>query len=303
MNITLGQAYSFTQIGQRPTQQDARFPDDDKMPNRQRFFVVCDGVGGVCHGAEAAQMVCQTIGKELCSKDFNNDFTNNDFGFILNKAYIALEKSYAHSNYELATTLTFAAFHTGGCTLAHIGDSRIYVIRPTLGIIYRSDDHSLVNQMVHSGIITAEEANEHPQSNIVTRVMEPVERDQNRACATVARITNLKANDSILLCSDGVTHCLDDEQIAELISQNDTDGAIRLMADMCKNSPDNNTAILIPIINASNENGEQEANEVSMGNDTLRSIRNNLYIEEISSITNKKNKINSLYQLIKHLFQ
>ena len=102
----------------------------------------------------------------------------------------------------MGTTMTFVCFHQGGCMMAHIGDSRIYQVRPGQGIVYRSEDHSLVNSMVRAGVISPEQSIDHPQSNVITRCMEPKDPDRDRCMATVVSTTDVRRGDYFLLCTD-----------------------------------------------------------------------------------------------------
>lgn len=248
MEIKLGQAYSFHQIGQRDNQEDARFPNEDIPSLKQRFFIVCDGIGGCDKGEVASQTVCEAFGKSLKYTDFEEDFTNNDFSHALDAAYAALDARANDTNKDMGTTLTFVCFHGKGCTMAHIGDSRIYQIRPSEGIIYRSDDHSMVNMMVHNGTLTPEQAIDHPQSNVITRYMEPVASDGNRCMATVMRTIDVEKDDFFFLCSDGVLQNISDDDIVEILSSSLSDEAkMQKIAAMSKDSDDNNTAYLIHV--------------------------------------------------------
>lgn len=249
MNIKIGQILSFCRRGQRPNQEDARYPDTDSPPLSQRFFVVCDGVGGSEMGEVASNTVCQAFAQALCDTDFSADFTNEAFSKALDAAFDALDRrSNQLDDDDFATTLAFAAFHGGGCTLAHIGDSRIYQFRRDIGIIYQSTDHSLVNQLVHEGMITADEAIDHPQNHVITRSMEPVEFDENRSQATVFRSSDIQAGDCFLLCTDGVYGCFDEEQLARLFALlPNLEEAFAMLAANCEQSADNNTAFLISI--------------------------------------------------------
>lgn len=283
MNIILGQAYSFLQRGQRDNQEDARWPDCDSPDTGQRFFVVCDGVGGSEKGEEASATVCHAFAEALGDFDFTRDFTNDDFSHALDKAYDALDKKARQGQEDMATTLTFAAFHAEGATLVHIGDSRIYQIRPSQGIVYRSDDHSLVNQMVHSGIITPEEAETHPQRNVITRCMEPVSEDQTRCMATVMRTNNVKAGDYFLLCTDGVLHQISDAQLVELLVQDVPDEQkIKELATKSENSSDNNTAYLIPVLAV--EGISTDIHPMSNTSSDTHRMPSSQSIEEIESI-------------------
>jgi protein phosphatase len=162
----------------------------------------------------------------------------------------------------MATTLTFLCLHTGGAMVAHIGDSRIYQIRPGAGILYRSFDHSLVNAMVHSGDITPDEAENHPKSNYITRSMNPGNAGQARSCASVLQITDVQAGDYFLLCTDGVLHCCDDNTLLEILSSEMPDEMkMRDLARKCYFSSDNNTAILVGIKEVVTDEQETDAQD------------------------------------------
>ncbi|MBR6980990.1 MAG: serine/threonine-protein phosphatase [Prevotella sp.] len=265
MKIRIGQVLSFCRIGHRPNQEDARFPDMDYPPSTQRFFVVCDGVGGTELGEVASTTVCQAFAKMMHEVDFMKDFTNVDFLHVLDEAFDALDrKSRQLNDNDFATTLAFAAFHEGGGTLAHIGDSRIYQFRKDIGIVYRSDDHSLVNQLVHKGLITADEAIDHPQNHVITRSMEPVEFDENRSPATVYRTSDIQDGDCFLLCTDGVYGCFDEEELARLFSLSaNIEEAFSVLAAKCEESSDNNTAFLISIAEVENTEVNKDASVIT----------------------------------------
>lgn len=264
MEIKLNQAYSFHQVGKRDYQEDSRFPDMDKPSASQRFFVVCDGVGGCDKGEVASRTVCKAFDKALKDFDFTKDFTNEDFSHVLDAAYNALDAIANQENQEMATTLTFACFHGGGCTMAHIGDSRIYQLRPSEGIVYRSDDHSMVNTMVHNGVLTPEQAINHPQGNVITRYMEPVDSDQNRCMATVMRTVDVMAGDYFFLCSDGVLHCVSDEELVDILFSDGSDEEkIKKIADQSKDSEDNNTAYMVSVAEVDTDAVTAEATEMT----------------------------------------
>lgn len=249
MKIHLHEAHSFCQLGQRANQEDARWPDTDAPDTAQRFFVVCDGVGGNEKGEVASRTVCGAIAKSLVGIDLANEvFTEEDFSHVLYDAYTALDRRADDSSRKMATTITFVCFHRGGCMMAHVGDSRIYQVRPGAGIVYRSEDHSLVNEMVRSGVITPEQAVYHPQRNVIIRAMSPAKPQSNRCEATVASTKDVRAGDFFLLCSDGVLHGFSDSEIVELLDEDSgTEAKVRKLADGCASSPDNNTAILVAV--------------------------------------------------------
>ena len=103
--------------------------------------------------------------------------------------------------------------------------------------------------MVRSGILTPEQALHHPQRNIITRYMAPIEGDQTRCLATVNTFTDLRPGDYLLLCTDGVTDVLSDEQLLAIVCNEllSDEQKIAELAQQCAGSRDNNTALLVGI--------------------------------------------------------
>lgn len=302
MKIYLNQPYSFCQLGKRGKQEDARYPDMDKPAKSQPFYVVCDGVGGCDNGEMASRTVCDALGKCLKHTDWTQTFEVADFGKALDDAYSALYKAADKHSRDMATTLTFIGFHCGGVLVAHIGDSRIYHIRPGVGILYRSDDHSLVNALVHSGNLTPDEAENHPQSNYITRCMGWVKEDEERALATVLQIADIESGDYFILCTDGVLHSTTDEMLMEIVSQDipDEEKCMKL-ATICKDSSDNNTACILPVGKVFREEESTSSLEMTNDNETVPLRSQNVVVEVMSQNTlSLKNKVSRFF---KKLFQ
>lgn len=248
MEILLKQPYSFYQLGRRANQEDARFPNEDVPQDFKSAFIVCDGVGGQDKGEVASRIIANTIGEEMQKIDLSVPFTVRDFEPIVSKAYGALLKGMKEYGSEMATTMTFACFHSAGVFLAHIGDSRIYHIRPGVGILYQSDDHSLVNALVHSGNLTPEEAENHPQSNIITRCIGKVSSGSSGPSIDTYQISDVEPNDYFFLCTDGVISCIGSQQLLTILSSSDSDSEkIKSLSIICEGSSDNNTAYLISV--------------------------------------------------------
>ena len=249
MIIEIRNSYSFSQLGKRQSQEDSRIPNVDVISNEQKFFAICDGVGGNCCGEIASNTVCDAINCELKQFNLINDtFNDSVFSNILYKVYNALDSVANNDNKDMGTTLSFMAFHQDGVMLAHIGDSRVYQIRPNTGIVYRSEDHSLVNEMIKAGIISPEEALHHPRRHVINRVMSPLIAGRGRSPATVFHTTDVKSNDIFLLCSDGVTDTLSDSNIENILSQKiSLQERVDLLSKRCIDSDDNNTCIIIEI--------------------------------------------------------
>ena len=249
MKVEIRHSYSFRQLGKCQNQEDNRFPDRDIIDGNQRFFVVCDGVGGNSHGELASNVVCDAIGRNLAEYELDEEtFDDSDFSDVLNHAYDALDGIANSQNADMGTTMTLAVFDNSGAVLAHIGDSRIYQLRPDKGIVYRSEDHSLVNDMVKAQIITPEAAVRHPQRHVISRAMSPSSAGRGRCAATVAHVADVMEGDVFLLCSDGVTDCLTDTELADILLQRiPLRDRVTQLARMCADSDDNNTCIAIEI--------------------------------------------------------
>lgn len=248
MIIDIDSIYSFHQLGQRDNQEDARFPNIDNPATDNATFVVCDGVGGCEKGEVASATVCGIIGKMLSEHKNTDDFSDEDFRVVLSNAYKALDEVSDESNRGMGTTLTFVTIHSDGILAAHIGDSRIYQIRPGEGIIYRSEDHSLVNALLRSGNISPDDIKDHPKGNVITRCMSANDGVRDNDDATVINLQNIASGDYLLLCTDGVTGKVDDEELIELYNSDKTDeDKCKYLAAKCIDSADNNTAIQIHV--------------------------------------------------------
>lgn len=247
MEIRLDQTYSFCQLGRRSNQEDARFPDCDIPEGHPGVFIVCDGVGGQDKGEIASRTVADAMGNAMKSVDLSEAFTTSDFKRILSAGYNAIDRAAEQVCGDIATTLTFLCFHSVGAFAAHIGDSRIYHIRPGVGILHQTSDHSLVNALVHSGNITPEEAIDHPQGNIITRCVR-ARKYAEESPATTLQITDIEAGDYFFMCTDGVEHQVDSQALYGILSGDEADrDKIRLIATLSRDSSDNNTAYLIHV--------------------------------------------------------
>ena len=306
MRISLYQPLSFLQKGNREYQEDARFPDADSPENAKNFFIVCDGVGGSEHGDVASKTVANAFAEKMNKMNLDSPFSNDDFSDVLDYAYDRLDQIAKTVKGDMATTLTFLAFHADGAFMAHIGDSRIYHLRKDVGVVNKSDDHSLVNSMVRNGIISPEQGVDHPQDNVITRCMQPVYGNENRSQATVLCTNDVKKDDFFLLCSDGVYKCIKEDVLISLILDNNAtdEQKMKKIAQLCMNSDDNNTAFFVHVWNVENDktqldNGEDKSLENAS---TRRFSRYRSQSFEIESNTPKKDKSQSLWNRFKNLF-
>lgn len=205
--------FSLTDIGKkRKVNQDYVYTSEQPIGNLPNLFIVADGMGGHNAGDYASKVTVETIVEETALCFEKNPIT------IMSKAIeaaneVIYKKSQESSEFEgMGTTVVAAVFIGGYLQVANVGDSRLYIINDK-EIKQITRDHSLVEEMVRMGGIPKTEARNHPDKNIITRavgVNETVEAD----FFTV----ELNEGDTVLMCTDGLTNMLEDEEIRMTIS-------------------------------------------------------------------------------------
>jgi serine/threonine protein phosphatase PrpC len=215
--------------------------EDNFGLNKGFSFVVCDGVGGAEKGEIASEIVVRSFVDEYRENE------NADANEVLKNTENKLTK-YINENPDalgMATTLTFSQVRANGIYIAWVGDSRIYQFRNG-SIVFKTTDHSWVNEALKSGIINAAEAVNHPKSNIITRA---VQGSHKPTIADTKLLTDIQKGDLFLHCSDGVLESWDDDSLCALFtSKSDPKIIIELINKECnKNSKDNYTAIVYKI--------------------------------------------------------
>ena len=239
MKISIYPPLSIHEIGQRPNQEDAISQWDN------RLFVLCDGMGGHEHGEVASQTVSQAIVEWYKARAIE-PLTKAHIEDALAYAYAKLDEKDRGEFRKMGTTLTLLYIGSNGVLAAHMGDSRIYHIRPNVGVLYQSRDHSLVFDLFQSGEITYEEMSNFAQKNIVTRAMTPGE--DNRMRPDIIHITDVQPGDYFYMCSDGMLEQMSNDELVSLLSStvSDEEKRNRLIGATSINQ-DNHSAWLIRI--------------------------------------------------------
>ena len=240
-------------LGQRGNQEDALFPSLDEATSARRVFMVCDGMGGHEHGEVASRCVAETIGTLASAVgDCTVKVMRQTFEDALDEAYRRLDALDADGDGRgrtMGTTLTFLAFCTDGVLVAHIGDSRVYQFRRGQGVVFRTRDHSLVEDLIAAGELTPDEARTHPRRNIITRAVQP--HQESPARATFRVLTDVRRGDLFLLCSDGVTEQLEDAALAEILLDDATlEQRMQTLVEECqrRETRDNHTGYLLEVV-------------------------------------------------------
>ncbi len=184
--------------------------NEDSSFARPPLFVVADGMGGAQAGEVASQLAVEAFARGLPSDGSAEDR-------LVARVRDANQRIHDLSRSEaeragMGTTLTAALLEADQLAIAHVGDSRAYLHRD--GELRRlTRDHSLVGELVEQGKLTEAQAEEHPQRSIITRALGP-EPSVEVDTWTYA----VRPGDVLLLCSDGLTSMITEEQIVELLS-------------------------------------------------------------------------------------
>lgn len=248
--ISIRQPLSFSEIGRKDNQEDYLYPQNASTVTRT--FILCDGMGGHDNGEVASRTAAEALGTFLSSC---SEIDVPTFETGLEKAYEALDLMGGPSVKKPGTTMACLCLNEDSYLVAHIGDSRVYHIRPSLynpklqsgGILYQSSDHSLVNDLLKAGEITEEEARDFPQKNIITRAMQPLDK---RYKADVYMFDDIREGDYFFLCCDGVLEQLTNTMLCEILADrylNDTQKLERIKRICDGNTHDNYSCWLVPV--------------------------------------------------------
>ncbi|WP_299412558.1 Stp1/IreP family PP2C-type Ser/Thr phosphatase [Acaryochloris sp. IP29b_bin.148] len=176
-----------------------------------RFFIVADGMGGHAGGEEASRIAADTI-REFLLDNWQAQLQPHDLLekalLKANQAIIQNQKDYPERA-DMGTTVVVVLFpEEGQPWCAHIGDSRLYRWRDA-HLDQITEDHTWISQAVKSGLLTPDQARHHPWRHVLAQCLGREELDEMGI-----QPLDVKAGDQLLLCSDGLTEELADEQIA-----------------------------------------------------------------------------------------
>ena len=259
MKISIKKPVGLSGKGKREHNEDFIFPLPDQGSQNDHLFIVCDGVGGARKGEIASSLV---------ANGFADYFTSNPPGPVVSQDYLdaGLEKveaefsEYIHEHPEcrgMATTITMLHFDEGGALFVWAGDSRINHFRNG-EILYKTNDHSLVNELFIQGHITEDQIATHPQRNVILRA---IKGSDDRTELDFSRTMDVEPGDRFMLCSDGILESFSDQELSALFKEKDNLGQISIaLKQKCEeHSNDNYSAYLIEVEKgeANTENGKK----------------------------------------------
>lgn len=257
MKISIDNPQAIWQIGRRDNQEDAIYPPSGQATAGDRLFILCDGMGGHEHGEVASNTVCTSMAEYLHTHADTSAIVDDSVLLgALDAAYKRLDKADDDSTRKMGTTLCLLLFHRGGLTAMHVGDSRIYHIRPASDrVIYQSRDHSMVYDLYQAGEISFEEMRTSPRKNIITRALQPGE--DNRVRPAIVHISDIRPGDYFYICSDGMLEQMENDELRSLLSSDKDDGEKRdELLKRTRDNKDNHSAYLVRIKGVALEEGD-----------------------------------------------
>ncbi len=208
-------------------------------------FIIADGMGGHNAGEIASMTSSEFIGgvllesPELLEKSADRAETVKSIIIRANQA--VYEKSLELTeNHGMGTTLTMAVISGDTMVVGHVGDSRLYVVRQDK-MERITTDHSYIEELIKNGSLTREEADKHPNRNIITRAL---------GCSADLEVDTyvckLESEDSIVLCTDGLTTMMDEKEIRDTVIGNTPESACeKLVAGAINGGGDDNITVIV----------------------------------------------------------
>ena len=234
-------AYDYSHIGKKDRNEDfVGFSDG--------CYIVCDGVGGSTKGELASKEVVRTV---------LDSFPNYRSGKICIQQMVEGANKKLNELVQedpslegMATTLASVFFdQQEGVYVAHIGDSRVYIIRPSRSEFWHTWDHSLVGNLVKNKEISREAGRKHPLNHQIFKALKGNLQGETTS-AEINNITDLREGDLIFVCSDGVMETYSDLELIEFLMREDMAPEVKLdqIKDNCiAHSNDNHSAILMQL--------------------------------------------------------
>lgn len=234
-------------------------------PGVDALIVVADGMGGHAAGEVASKMAVEEI-VDLISGSSDSPLRGQGYlqtlGGLLQQVNTNVFRASKEPGHQgMGTTCTVAVIKESQVYVSHVGDSRAYLLRT--GVLHQvSQDHSWVEQRVADGSMTLEQARNHPDRNVITRAigLEPnVKID--------GYLLSVADGDILLLCSDGLTTMVDDEEISDMLSKHEPEEACEALIDAAnrQGGHDNITVAVARIIG-----GARDASSITISNDDAK---------------------------------
>ncbi len=227
------------------------------------LFILCDGMGGHENGEVASRTVCDVMSRSIIESEARKGgFDSDMIRTAVDESFDALD-ALDDSDVErkMGTTMTLLKLHSEGATIAHIGDSRVYHFRIPHGrkraeILFRTEDHSLVNLLLKNGTLSFQQVEHFPQRHVLLKAIQAGQRE--RVAPDIYQTADIMPGDVFCLCSDGMLEDLYDEDLcAMLTNPNYTDERrVQILLNFCKDNQDNHTAWIVRVETVMTDDGQ-----------------------------------------------
>ena len=179
------------------------------------LFAICDGMGGYENGEVASYTAVSRMEK------LKQNLTSDEFTAAVSKWSEETNKAINEAAKDGGCTLALLFFDSEKIHIAHIGDSRVYRYHQQK-LVRMTKDHSKLQVLLDAGIITEKEAEDYPQRHVITRALGMKEDENGKCRPSFQEPVPAEDHDRYIICSDGVTDMLTDNQIEDLVSQSQT---------------------------------------------------------------------------------
>jgi serine/threonine protein phosphatase PrpC len=225
----------------RPLNEDSFLADAERG-----IFSVADGVGGAEAGEVASQTAIEVLDEAFRHKEENAD-VEDLMELAIQRANASIHKmAQEHAKFAMmATTIVALHIKNNIATIGHVGDSRLYRLTPDGHLMRETEDHSVVEEEVRAGRMTAEQAANHPSKNIISRALgaeDGVEVDM--------KVLEVEDGTQFLLCTDGITRHIPDYELRQLMILNDDLPTLcAALKERCyeRGAEDNLTAVVVRV--------------------------------------------------------
>ena len=226
--------------------------EDNYLINEElNLYVVADGMGGHAGGEYASAIAVNTVEEVVTSLEAGQAGIDSDDPVEITKHKLSesirlagrriFEKAKEQPEYHgMGTTVVVMLARGGNAYIAHVGDSRVYLQRDNQ-LEQVTEDHSLIAEKIRHGLITPEEAKNHKMRNVITRSLgyqEDVEVDLS--------VRAIRRGDQFLLCSDGLSGLVEDEEMNQVMGEKRPQAAARMLVELaCERGGDDNITTVI----------------------------------------------------------
>lgn len=216
----------------------------DEFQDQPALFAICDGMGGYENGEIASYTAVSGMAKLQRTLAFG-DFSSSITDWVEETNRMIIQKAR-----DGGCTLALLYYKAGKIHIAHIGDSRIY--RQHHGVLSRiTKDHSKVQVLLDAGVLSEKQVESYPQRHVITRALGMNEEVNGRCMPSIQEPIFPENGDRYIICSDGVTDMLNDRQLSDIISHNDSSqncAEAVFQAAMNAGGKDNTSVIVIDVM-------------------------------------------------------